>query len=67
MEELPLLGLGHSLGALMQVLLCCTYAEYSESCRAAAYADAARSDSDSMLSDEGMECEQLTQKEDANS
>ena len=32
----PQVAMGHSLGALMQVLLGCTYAEYSESCQAAA-------------------------------
>ena len=32
MEELPLLGLGHSLGALMQTLLYCQHAPYTEAC-----------------------------------
>jgi len=31
-EELPLLGLGHSLGALMQTLLYCQHAPYTEAC-----------------------------------
>lgn len=31
-EELPLLGLGHSLGALMQTLLFCQHAPYTEAC-----------------------------------
>ena len=31
-EELPLLGLGHSLGALMQTLLYCQHAPYAEAC-----------------------------------
>jgi hypothetical protein len=34
--ELPQLAMGHSLGALMQTLLCCTYAEYADACTAAA-------------------------------
>ena len=33
---LPQLAMGHSLGALMQVLLCCMYPEYASSCRGAA-------------------------------
>lgn len=35
-DALPLLGLGHSLGALMQTLLCCMYAEYAEACAGSA-------------------------------
>ena len=34
--SLPQFALGHSLGALMQVLLCCTYAEYAQSCTGSA-------------------------------
>ena len=34
--ELPQLAMGHSLGALMQVLLCCWYPEYAEACTGAA-------------------------------
>ena len=34
--ELPQLAMGHSLGALMQVLLSCTYSEYADACAAAA-------------------------------
>ena len=30
--ELPLVSLGHSLGALMQTLLACTYADYADAC-----------------------------------
>ena len=34
--ELSQMAMGHSLGALMQVLFCCTYKEYVDECAAAA-------------------------------
>ena len=36
LRELPLLAMGHSLGALMQTLLICMHTEYSEACCGAA-------------------------------
>ena len=33
---LPLYALGHSLGALMQTLLCCTYEDYADACAGSA-------------------------------
>lgn len=34
--DLPQMAMGHSLGALMQVLLCCLYPEYARACQGAA-------------------------------